>query len=243
MYRSVFKRYELKYLPDKAQAEAVLSAVKEHMMPDCYGRSTVKSIYYDTENFRLIRRSLEKPQYKEKLRLRCYGQAGRDSNVFAELKKKYKGVVYKRRVCLPLAEAEAWICGGVRPRLPTQITEEIDYFLNYYGHLYPAAFISCSREAYVARDKSDLRITFDDSLMCDTENFSLSGAVHGVPLLPEGKILMEIKCSGGMPLWLTDVLTKERIFKTSFSKYGTAYRTLILPKRTKEDLLHAGKVI
>ena len=84
----VFKRYKLKYVLTPAQYEAVLARAAARLRPDEYGRTAIQSLYYDTDDFRLIRRSIEKPEYKEKLRLRSYGLAGADDRVFLELDRK-----------------------------------------------------------------------------------------------------------------------------------------------------------
>ncbi|MBE6917936.1 MAG: polyphosphate polymerase domain-containing protein [Ruminococcaceae bacterium] len=228
--QTVFKRYELKYLLTPSQKEKVLAAMAPHMELDRYGRTTIRNLYYDTDNYLLIRRSIEKPAYKEKLRIRSYSRAETDSSIFVELKKKYKSVVYKRRIAMSNRDAGAWLAGEGRCGQDTQIAREIDYFLQFYGSLKPTVFLSYEREAYYCRDGADFRVTFDDTILCRQEDLSLTSEVYGTPILPEGKVLMEIKCSGGIPLWMTRVLSRERIFKTSFSKYGTAYRILIFPE-------------
>lgn len=229
-YQAVFKRYELKYMLTLAQKQAVLEAVAPYMELDQYGRATIRNIYYDTDSYRLIRHSIEKPAYKEKLRIRSYSRAKPESTVFVELKKKYRSVVYKRRVSLPEEEALAWISGAHHCEDDSQISREIDYFLRYYQTLHPAVFLSYEREAYYCRDGSDFRVTFDDHILARQEDLSLGSEVYGTPLLPEGMVLMELKCSGGIPLWMVEILSREHIYKTSFSKYGTAYQTLIFPK-------------
>lgn len=238
-FQTVFKRYELKYMLTLEQKAKVLAAMEPYMKLDKYGRTTIRNIYYDTDTYLLIRRSIEKPVYKEKLRIRSYSKANRDSTVFVELKKKYKSVVYKRRISLPEEEAMEWISGERHCHKHTQIANEIDYFLDYYKTLHPAVFLSYEREAFYARDGSDFRVTFDDNILCRQEDLSLESEVYGTPILPEGKVLMEIKCSGGIPLWMTHVLSEEHIYKTSFSKYGTAYRTIILPqiRGTYKDMM------
>ncbi len=143
--QTVFKRYELKYLLTQAQKQAVLTAMAEHMELDQYGRTTIRNIYFDTENYRLIRRSIDKPAYKEKLRLRSYQQAGPDSTVFVELKKKYDSIVYKRRISLPEKKAMEWLLGKNHCRKDSQISKEVDYFLQFYGPLRPAVFLSYER--------------------------------------------------------------------------------------------------
>ncbi len=228
--QAVFRRYELKYLLTTGQKEKVLAAMQDHMALDKYGRATIRNLYYDTDTYLLIRRSIEKPAYKEKLRVRSYQQATGESPVFVELKKKYDDVVYKRRLALPNDQAMAWLAGQTHPGLQTQIAKEIDYTMARYGPLKPRVFLSYEREAYYCGDGTDLRVTFDDTILCRQEDLSLTGEVSGSPILPEGMTLMEIKCGGGIPLWMTRALSEEKIYKTSFSKYGTAYKTLIFPK-------------
>ena len=233
-FQTVFKRYELKYMLTLDQKEKVLAAMEPYMKLDKYGRTTIRNLYYDTDTYLLIRRSIEKPAYKEKLRIRSYSQADADSPVFVELKKKYKHVVYKRRISLPYKEAAAWLSGEKHTDKHTQISNEIDYFLGYYGTLHPTVFLSYEREAYYSTDGSDFRVTFDDTILCRQKDLSLESEVYGTPILPEGKVLMEIKCSGGIPLWMTKILSEEHIYKTSFSKYGTAYQTMIFPRLVGE---------
>ena len=229
-YQAVFRRYEMKYLLTDQQLEAVLAAMEPYMAPDKYGLTTIRNIYFDTENYRLIRRSIEKPLYKEKLRLRCYGSPAPDAPVFVELKKKFDGVVYKRRVSMPLPEALDWICRRQPQSQDSQIIREIDYFMDFYGTLKPAVFLSYDRVAYYAKDGSDFRVTFDRNIRCRQEDIRLDGNTDGDVLLPPGMTMMEVKSIGGMPLWMSAVLSREQIFKTSFSKYGTAYQNLIFPR-------------
>lgn len=237
-YQAVFKRYETKYMITLAQKQRILDAMAPYMALDKYGRTTIRNIYFDTDNYRLIRRSMEKPVYKEKLRLRSYAQATPDSPVYVELKKKYNGVVYKRRLAMPEQQALDWICLGGQMPADSQIAREIDYFLHFYEGLKPAVFLSYEREAYYCRDGSDFRVTFDDNILCRCQDLSLELPPGGENILPQGKVLMEIKCPGGIPLWMTQAMTRERIFKTSFSKYGIAYQNIIFPER-KGDFQYA----
>ena len=229
-FQTVFKRYELKYMLTLEQKEKILEAMSPYMQLDKYGRTTIRNIYFDTDSYRLIRRSIEKPAYKEKIRIRSYSQATADSTVFVELKKKYEKVVYKRRLPLCEADAMAWVCRKKACPFDTQISREIDYFIDFYGKLKPTVFLSYEREAYYDKGGEDFRVTFDDNILCRQTDVNLCSATHGTPILPEGKVLMELKCSGGIPLWMVEVLSRERIYKTSFSKYGTAYSTLIFPE-------------
>lgn len=229
-YQTVFQRYELKYLLTAGQKAKVLEAMEPYMAMDQYGRTTIRNIYYDTDSYRLVRHSIERPAFKEKFRIRSYAQARPDSPVFAEVKRKYDSVVYKRRLSLTEAEAMEWLSGKTHCRQKTQISNEIDYFFAYYETLHPVVFLSYEREAFYCKDGSDLRVTFDEHILCRQEELSLESDVWGSPILEDEKALMEIKCSGGIPLWMAHVLSKEHINKTSFSKYGTAYETIIFPK-------------
>jgi len=232
-FQTVFKRHELKYMLTEEQKIRVLAAMAPHMAADQYGKTTIRNLYFDTDSYLLIRRSLEKPAYKEKLRLRSYRRADRGSTVFAELKKKYDHVVYKRRLSMPEEEAINWLLGKAHTRADTQISREIDYVLSLYAPLSPKVFLSYDREAYYAADGSDFRVTFDERILCRQEDLSLRSEIYGTPILPQGKVLMEIKSPGGIPLWMTEVLSRERLYKTSYSKYGTAYQTLIFPQTHK----------
>ena len=149
-YQGIFKRKELKYLLDTEQYGVVLSLLDGRMKLDEYGHSVICSLYFDTPDYRLIRTSMQKPPYKEKLRLRTYGTPTDGSIAFAEIKKKYKGIVYKRRVMLPYADALGWLTGGRGYPEPCQISREIDYFRSYYEGLHPTMFLSYEREAIAA---------------------------------------------------------------------------------------------
>ena len=233
----IFKRVEKKYRLTPAKKAELLGLILPHLTADAHGRSTICSLYLDTPEHLIIRNSIDAKVYKEKLRLRSYGTPTPEDTVFLEIKKKYKGVVYKRREKLPLHEAMAYISGGPPPR-DTQIMREIDYAMHFYRQPQPAMLIAYEREAYYCKEGGDFRVTFDDNILCRREDISLESDIYGTSLLEDGKVLMEIKCSGGIPLWMTSVLSRERIYKTSFSKYGTAYEKMIFPN-TKGGLLYA----
>ena len=226
-YQSVFKRYELKYLLTPEQQNPITDAMKEYMSIDHYGRTQIRNIYYDTDNFRLIRSSIDKPLYKEKLRLRSYEASGGADPVFLELKKKYDGIVYKRRLQMPYDQAVAWLSGDQSNMPNSQIGREIGWFMEFYKDLRPKVFLSYERQAWYITDGSDFRVTFDQNIQSRTENLQLSSSCSGVALLPPDTVLMELKTSGGIPLWMTRILTENQIYKTSFSKYGTAYQKTI----------------
>lgn len=236
-YQSVFRRYEMKYILTLRQKEALLGLMDPYMALDQYGRDTIRNIYFDTENYRLIRRSIERPVYKEKLRIRSYRQVKAGEPVYVELKKKYESVVYKRRIVMPESQAMDWICLGGSHE-DSQIAREIEYFRQFYAGLRPAVFLSYEREAFFCRSGGDFRVTFDENILARREELSLQAGIWGNRLLEEGKTLMEIKTSGAIPLWMTEFLTRERLYKASFSKYGTAYQTMIFEKN-KGDILYA----
>ena len=224
-----FQRYEKKYLLSARKYELLWERLQDHLIPDQSFRSTVCSIYYDSDDFTLIRHSLERPVYKEKLRLRSYNVPGPDDEVFVELKKKYRGVVYKRRVQMSAATAEAYLAGQGRPAEDGQILREIDFFLQTHP-VFPKAFIACDREAWVDREEPELRMTFDRNLRWRDTDLRLTAGSGGAPLLEDGEVLMEIKIPDAAPLWLAHLLSDLEIFPTSFSKYGSCYQRELLEK-------------
>lgn len=191
-----FKRREIKYLLDDDVYNSLKERLQARLVEDEHGRSTICNIYYDTPDFRIIRKSLEKPVYKEKLRLRSYGTAGAEDKVFVELKKKYNGIVYKRRETLTLAQSDEYLAGHTKAPCDIQIFREIDWFRDYYGNLKPAMYISYEREAYYSLENPDLRITFDRNIMYRSYNLSLAAGVEGESILEPGQHLMELKAGG-----------------------------------------------
>ena len=217
-----FKRCEMKYMLTDGQRARLMEAMSAHMVPDEYGPSTVLNVYCDTPSSLLIRRSLEHPAYKEKVRLRSYGTLGQGAPVFLELKKKSDGIVYKRRCTMAAERADAFLAGIGDPQ--TQIERELDYSIRRYGGLRKNAFIAYDREAFYASDDHEFRMTFDVRVRVRWDRLTLASDSDGEQILPDGQNLLEVKAGGAVPLWLARFLSEERIFKASFSKYGTAYQ-------------------
>jgi SPX domain protein involved in polyphosphate accumulation len=192
------------------------------MQLDAYGLTTIMNIYYDTDENLLISRSLDKPKYKEKLRLRTYGIPDAGSTSFVELKKKVGGIVYKRREVMPLREAELFLNNGIRPEHTSQITREIDWFRMQY-HPIPKMFIAYDREAYYGLSDENFRLTLDKNIRYREDRLSLRYGDSGELLDPDGGYLLEIKVNGAMPLFMVRILTELKIYPISFSKYGMIY--------------------
>ena len=219
----IFKRVEKKYMLTREQYEYLINAISPYMAPDQYGETEIRNIYFDNADNELIETSLLKPTYKEKLRLRSYGVPKMDSTVFFEIKKKYRGIVYKRRISMKLKEAYAYIDGGKLPEsIEGNIPTEIDYMMNRYS-LTPKAFISYKRVAWTCESDPDLRITFDRDITSRYDDTRLESTADGHKILPKDTVLMEIKIPGAMPLWLAHILSEKNIFPHSFSKIGTAH--------------------
>ncbi len=222
-FKDVFQRIEVKYLLDDMQYTELRKRLEGMAEVDSYGKTSILNIYFDTPDYKLIERSLEKPVYKEKLRLRTYGVADDDTNAFIEIKKKYKGVVYKRRISMPYKKAMEYLVDGKRPEQRSQISDEIDYFLKYYKGIRPAMAISYDRIAMAGIEDPDLRITFDTNIRWRTDKLSLSEGNVGKDILLPGQHLMELKIAGAMSIELAKILDELNIRKTSFSKYGKGY--------------------
>lgn len=222
-YQDVFQRYEKKYLLSGETYRRIRALLEEPMQADAYGQHTICNLYFDTPDYQLIRASLERPVYKEKLRLRSYGAPGREDRVYAELKKKYRGVVYKRRAALTYAQAEGSLMQGAVPPGEGQIFREIAHFLRLYQPL-PRVYIAYDRVALFGRDNPAMRVTFDSRIRCRSEALDLAAGPWGEALLPPDTYLMEIKIPGAMPLWMSRLLDKQGLYPTSFSKYGAYYQ-------------------
>lgn len=220
---NIFKRIEKKFMLTEEMYRKLMPAVLEHMQLDEFGEDLICNLYCDTDDFVLIRRSIEKPVYKEKLRLRSYGVPKDKDRVYLELKKKYKGVVYKRRIKTTLAEAMGYIEKRTPIKDGGQIIKEIDYFMDMYGDPRPKVYIAYDRMAYYGKDDRALRVTFDRNIRYRTDDLRLDHGDRGKLLLEPGTRIMEVKADNSMPLWLADALTHNKIYTTSFSKYGQIY--------------------
>ena len=234
----VMQRYELKYILTAAQTEGLIRALNGHMEPDRYGLTSIASLYYDTPDYRLIRTSIEKPEFKEKIRLRSYGLATQESPVYLELKRKAYGIVYKRRVPTTIPKVQKFFSGEGDVCGPGQINREITYFRDYYRELVPACLIIYDRIAYY-EPNGDLRLTIDYNPRYRTHDLRLDCSMDGTSLLEPGQTILELKVQQAMPLWLTEILSDGAIRKGSFSKYGEAYRRQM--QRTAM-LSHANRV-
>lgn len=247
--KSFFQRREIKYLLDRKQVNELKSIMKDHMEADEFGFSTIHSIYYDTPNKRLIRASLDKPLYREKLRIRSYGKANDDDIVYVEIKKKFKKVVYKRREKMKSSQAREFFdtkkdknCIEEKNNgrfdyidKSSQVLKELKYFKVNYGELIPSAFISYDREAYFGKNDDSFRMTFDEDICFRDYDFDFSKGAYGHQLLPEGKILLEVKTMEGLPFWLLRFLDENNLRKANFSKYGLGYTRYMLDKIFRED--------
>lgn len=216
------KRVEMKYIMSPEQTAFLKDALNGHMKVDRYGLTSIASLYYDTPDYRLIRTSIEKPMFKEKIRLRSYGLATESSKVFLELKRKFDGTVYKRRVPTTIPDVERFFQKEGDLCADGQIAREISYFRDFYGLLVPACLIIYDRLAYFEENGS-LRLTIDQNPRYRIDDLNLTTSMEGELLLEEGFCILEVKVQEAMPLWLSHILDEGKIRKTTFSKYGTAY--------------------
>lgn len=227
-----FKRYEKKYMLTQEQQENLMKQLLPYIKEDKFGRYTICNIYYDTDDWELIRQSIQKPVYKEKLRVRSYGVPGDEDKAFIEIKKKYKGIVYKRRITAQAKDVEPILTDGSSfeiKKSDEQIRNEILWFQSFY-RTQPRIFIGYDRQAFAGIQDSGLRITFDTNIRWRDEELDLRCGDYGQPVLPGEQVLMEIKMPGACPLWLAHILNDSGIYPTSFSKYGTCYKRFIISR-------------
>ncbi len=231
----VFNRSECKFLIDKDVYEELNIKLQEYMEMDDYNKNndfyTISNIYYDTNDNYLIRNSLSKPKYKEKIRIRAYGVPDVDDKVYLEIKKKFNGLGNKRRTSLKLNETYEFLSTGEKPEIKSymnkQVINEIDYMLKLYN-VEPKLYIAYDRKAMFGKDNREVRITFDTNIRTRRDDLKLESGDYGEPLLEEGKCLMEVKVEKNIPLWLSKLLSEYKIYKTSFSKYGNEYKKMLI---------------
>ena len=233
---TTMKRYEVKYILNEEQLRYLQNALVGHMEIDEYGKPSIASIYYDTPTYQLIRTSIEKPPFKEKIRLRSYGLAKEGSTVFLELKRKADGIVYKRRVLTKEDIVNRFFDYEGEVTADGQIAREITYFRDYYKRLNPAILVIYDRVAYF-EPGGDLRLTIDENPRYRTKDLNLHTSMEGTLLLPKGSAILEIKVQQAMPLWLVEILSKGKIYKSSFSKVGEAYKHQLKESLKKERMV------
>lgn len=227
-----FERYEKKYIIDTEKQKQFLDLISEHIKPDAYPEYEISNIYYDTFNRELIRASIEKPVFKEKLRVRSYGKVKDGDTVFIEMKRKYSGIVYKRRVTAEIGEVNEILNPDGKYTENKQISGELKRFQEIYKTV-PMTYISYKRKAFSGLYDDRLRITFDTDITCRNYDLDLRKDSFGTLILPSCEVLMEIKIPGVCPLYLSRALSALQIYPVSFSKYGYYYKNYIL--KTEED--------
>lgn len=232
----IFKRQEIKYFITKNQKEEIMDEIFLHLKEDEYGRFNVCNVYFDTPDYIIARRSIDKPIYKEKLRIRSYGQVNNNEQVFLELKKKYDSTVYKRRIQLSCQDAFDFISSKNCFNRNNQIEQEIKYFCLLYRNLQPSVFLSYNREAYYDKNNPDLRLTFDDDILWRDDDFDFDKHFYGQKMINDNCTLLEIKTDSAVPLWLSHALNSNKVYPASYSKYGNAYKLKI----GKGDKRYAG---
>jgi len=241
-YKEIFERKEIKYLLEEKQFMELKRYLEGFARVDEYGLSRINNIYYDTPNFQLIRTSMEKPLYKEKIRLRTYGKTIDDTNAFIEIKKKYAGIVYKRRISGRYEQMHEYLTGGEDEIGDSQIAKEIRAFRDRYDTLIPAMSICYDRIAMTGINDKEFRVTFDTNIEWNEECADLRNIKKGKQLLKAGQYLMEIKVSNAMPIGLSRKMSELGIFPTSFSKYGAGYSEMVkernhIKNATDDDII------
>ena len=221
MYDKIFKRVEIKYLLDEEKMNELIKRIKPYLEKDKYFKFEIFNIYFDNKENELIYTSLDKPLFKEKVRVRTYATPAKDDDVFLEIKNKYNGVVGKRRIKISLNDYYAFISN--KSKIDNQILKEIKYHLDYY-HLEPKIFIAYDRISYRGIDDNEFRITFDSNLRSRRDDLRLELGSYGKLYFDKPHYIMEVKTLSTLPLWFTKILSELKIYPKSFSKYGSIYK-------------------
>lgn len=226
----VFRRTEKKFVLSEEEYHKLMKLIGDKIYKDPYYKSIICNIYFDTLHHDLIMKSLEKPIYKEKVRLRSYGVPTMEDNVFLEIKKKYKGVVGKRRITLKLKDFYNYIDKGIIPNCNKQIMGELDYCFKYYN-LKPSMFLAYDRYSYYDKNNINFRLTFDHNVRSREDDLRIENGDYGNKYFKERMYIMEAKALDAYPIWFIKALSELKVYSASFSKYGSIYS-----KNLKEEL-------
>ena len=226
----IFRRVEKKYILNENQYKKIRKAMENEMEPDQYGKSTICNIYFDSKDYELVRHSITKPYYKDKIRLRSYNTPNENSRVYLEIKRKCDSIVGKRRIELSLKDFYNYMNGKkIEGQINEQIKKELDYYFKFYN-LEPKMYVSYEREAFYQKDNMDFRITFDSNVLARENDLQLEKGSYGENILLKSAYIMELKTLGTIPLWLVKIINELNIKPVVFSKYGTAYTEFVLNK-------------
>lgn len=219
----IFNRVEQKYILSSKEYKELFYKIKKHLEKDKYFQSKICNLYFDTINNDFIINSLEKPIFKEKIRLRSYSVPNINDIVFLELKGKMKGVVFKRRVEMKLNDFYDYMATNKYDlKYDNQVMREIDYVIKRFT-LKPKIFIGYDRLSYYDKENINFRVTFDFNLRSRVDELKLELGDNG-NLFQKGIVIMEVKSLQSIPLWLTKILSEMKIYPNSFSKYGEIYK-------------------
>lgn len=221
-----FKRMEKKYLLDSNQYKELFNKMKSHLKEDQYFKSNISNLYFDTDDYHLINKSIDKSIYKEKVRLRSYYPPKDEDKVFLEIKKKYNSISNKRRIAISLKEFNDYFYKDIKPNCNPQILKELDYAIKR-NNLKPKVLLAYDRLSYYDKDNKSFRITFDKNLRYRTDNLDLACGSKGDNYFDDDKCIMELKTLDSFPIWLTKLLSELKIYPISFSKYGNIYKDYI----------------
>lgn len=230
MAQQIFRRTEIKYLLSEDEVKSLLWLIEPYLEKDRYSKSTNCSIYFDDENRYLAIHSLEKPLYKEKVRIRSYGVPKLSDIVFLEIKKKYKGVGSKRRIPIKLSDFYEFLKTGKLDSNSEIIKKELDSCFRRYN-LKPTMFLAYDRTSYCDKADPTFRITFDRNVRSRNDDLRLENGDRGKKYFKNSEVVMEVKALNRYPFYFVRALSKLKIYPASFSKYGRVTEKLLNNKK------------
>ena len=239
------RRVEKKYLITRSEKATLLKALKKQLVHDEYYKEEILSLYLDTDNFDLAIKTIDRPEFREKVRVRAYNVPKRSTRIFFEVKTKLATnktkIGNKRRLIIPLKDFYSYmntgknleqIAASASNNNPQQIqvAKELDYLIKHYN-LRPKIIIVSNRTAFSGKNDPTFRLTFDENLRFRTTDLKLEKGSSGekyFPSTPDPKrgIIMEAKTINAMPPWFVDEISRLKIYPTRFSKYGKIYQLI-----------------
>jgi hypothetical protein len=222
-------RYECKYLVLEAWVPEIRRIIGPFVRPDRFapqagGMYRISSLYLDSPDLQLLRMAREGWSERMKLRARTYSERQEDP-VFLEVKRRFNGVVHKTRARLARAEVRAPLRSHAWGAPARSGPSELRQFVHLAQHfaVRPVRHVRYLREAYESRGGEPVRVTFDRALeQAEGRDGELSpDGSRWRPLGLEG-VVLELKFTGGFPLWMGALVARFELERRSISKYSLA---------------------
>ena len=231
----LFRRMEIKYMVDRTTRTALAQDLRAFMRPDkhtsAYGSYYVRSLYFDTHDYKAYHDKMAGAAERHKLRVRAYGEDPRQSAFIRfEVKSRYVSSIHKITVDIPISDYEEVAPAIYDHSLPPaglmedeSVSKEFFRLQRQYN-MVPKIMVQYRREAYEKIELKRVRANFDDELLSSRNLDLLAPLKGGRRMLKYGNSIFEIKVDGGMPFWMHNLISKYDLQNQAISKFCYSIR-------------------